>query len=136
VLQNRFKFPLVVLIALLQCLAPLIHAHVLGHDDAAAYDAPGRFHAHIHADEFAPALLSAPAAPAFTSQGDESPAIGVSQEFKQDHFLLPILGLMVAVFLLAAACPQALVFPRIVRSAARAASYRRPPATAPPARAA
>ncbi len=131
-MSRTFKFLLVGLLALLQCLAPLIHGHMLGHDDAAAYEAPGRFYAHIHADEFAPELLSAAAAPAFTLQADESPAIGVSQEFKQDNFLLPILGFFVALFLLAATRPQAFLAPRLFRPLVRAVPYRRPPATAPP----
>lgn len=127
---------LVALLAMLQCLAPLIHGHILGHDGEAAHKVPARFYAHIHADEFAPELPGTSAMPAFTTSADESPAIGVSQEFKQDHFLLPVLGFLVAVLLLAATWGRGCVLPRKPCPAIRTTLHSRPPATAPPVRAA
>lgn len=131
---NHFKFLLVALLALLQCLAPLIHGHLGGHADA--HEGIGEFYAHFHADEFNTALASASDTPAFTAASDETPAIGVSQEFRQDNFLLPILGFVVAVFLVAVSRKRPAVFPRVLRTAIRTVFHSRPPATAPPARAA
>lgn len=123
---SRLKFLMVALLALLQCVLPLIHGH------ADAREAPGTHHVHFHADEFSPELPSASATPEFTMPGERSPAIGVSQEFKRDSFLLPIIGFIVAVFVAAALASRHVFFPR-TRSTLIATRLRtRPPATAPP----
>lgn len=134
--STRLKFPLVAFLALLQCLVPLIHGHLGGQSGAHAHEGPGGVYAHVHADEFNPERLSASGKPALTAASDEAPAIGVSQEFKRDHFVLPILGCIVAIFLVAAFRGRTAVFRRAVRPMFRMVFHSRPPATAPPARAA
>ena len=125
---SRFKFLVIAFVALLQCFVPLIHAH--------AHDAGGQNHVHFHADAFSPQLLTAAATPEFTAPADASPAIGVSQEFKRDGFLLPVLGLMVVMFLAAAGVTRVAFPPRKQHVVLRTPFHGRPPATAPPKRAA
>jgi small neutral amino acid transporter SnatA (MarC family) len=122
----RFKFLVVAFVALLQCFAPLIHAH------AHAHGVPGDHHVHIHASEL-DALAPAPSAtPEATVPDSTSTAIGVSQEFKRDFILLPVLGLIVVAFLLAAVVSRRIPSPHRHCAVKRTLPHSRPPATAPP----
>jgi len=125
---KRLKFLVVALVALLQCALPLIHAH--------AHETPGTHHVHIHGDELGAAVPAPAATPEIKVPATASPAIGVSQEFKRDTSLLPVIGFLVAVFLAAAFIGRTVLFPRKQRAALAAPLHSRPPATAPPARAA
>lgn len=78
---NRNTFVLIVLLALLQCFAPLLHAHTLGggHDGGVhLYDV-----AELHSGGF-----DSGNTPVFSAHGDESPAIGMAQEYRQDGAML------------------------------------------------
>lgn len=121
----RIKFLVVVFVALLQCFAPLIHAH------AHAHEVPGNYHVHFHAPEL-DAASEPSATPEATVPDSTSAAIGVSQEFKRDFFLLPILGLIVVAFLLTAVVSRHVPSLRRQPTANRTLPHSHPPATAPP----
>ena len=121
---SRIKFIVVACVALLQCFVPLIHAH--------AHEVPGKYHVHIHADELDTAQRAPGAMPEMNAPDSASMAIGVSQEFKRDFFLLPILGLIVVVFLLAAVVGRHVFSRRLSCAAKGISAHSRPPATAPP----
>jgi hypothetical protein len=122
----RIKFLVVALVALLQCFAPLIHAH------AHAHEVPGNYHVHFHAPELDAGASEPSATPEATVPDSTSAAIGVSQEFKRDFVLLPILGLIVVAFLLAAVVRRHTPSLRRQRAAKRTLLHSHPPATAPP----
>lgn len=120
----RIRFIIVACIALLQCFAPLIHAH--------AHEVPGEAHVHIHADELDIPAQAPGATPRIKAPDSTSTAIGVSQEFKRDFFLLPILGLIVVAFLLADVVSRHVPSLRRQPAPKRTLPHSHPPATAPP----
>lgn len=78
---NRNSFVLIILLTLLQCFAPLLHAHTFGVGQsggvhlyqATVSHAGGSDNTHAH-------LVSA--------HGDEAPAIGMAQEYRQDSAIV------------------------------------------------
>ena len=118
------KMLIVTCIALLQCLVPLIHAH--------AHEVAGMQHVHIHLEGLGAGAQPA-ANQAIQASDVESAAIGVTQEFKRDHFLLPILGAAVAIILLVALVSRSTLPPFRAWRGNPSPLYCRPPATAPPA---
>lgn len=76
-IPSRHSFVLVILLTLLQCFAPLLHAH--------AFELGRNAGVHLHDS---PGLHSAGpntlAAHVLHTPGDESPAIGMAQEYRQD----------------------------------------------------
>ena len=72
---SRNRFVLIFLLTLLQCFAPLLHAHTHGSPVASGV--------HIYGvDELAVADSSKPA---FTAErGESAPAIAMAQEYRQD----------------------------------------------------
>jgi hypothetical protein len=75
---SRNSFVLILLLTLLQCFAPLLHAHTFGDAQGSGvhlYDV-----AELHSGELDGGHTHALSAHA----GDESPAIGMVQEYRQD----------------------------------------------------
>jgi len=69
---------LVMLLAFLQCFAPLLHAHTLGMTDVSGV--------HIHVDMDMPDYAAADVDhPTVTIAKTELPAIGMAQEYKKDY---------------------------------------------------
>lgn len=125
--SNSLKFLVVAFVALLQCCLPLIHGH------AHAHEMPGPHHVHIHGDGLG--MAGSAAMPEIKAPGDYSPAIGVSEEFKRDFFLLPVPGIIAILFLAAAGQSRRALQPRDAHGCVATPLHGRPPATAPPARA-
>lgn len=74
-LQSRNKFVLILLLALLQCFAPLLHAHTHGSPVAGG----------VHIDGVEELAVVDFSAPVFTAErGDFAPAIAMAQEYRQD----------------------------------------------------
>jgi len=72
---SRNNFVLILLLALLQCFAPLLHAHTHGSSVASGVHIDG-------VDELAIVDFNKPA---FTAErGDGAPAIAMAQEYRQD----------------------------------------------------
>jgi hypothetical protein len=125
---RSLKVFILALVTFLQCLSPLIHAH--------AREASATGHAHFHLDDLALADHASAAGVVIAPAGHHSAAIGVSQEFKRDFPLLPVV-VFVALLFFAAGAPRRVRPLRTERSGFVAAPlHSRPPATAPPVRAA
>ena len=78
---SRNSFVLIILLTLLQCFAPLLHAHTLGVGQG------GGVHLYEVA-EFHSASFDAAHSHVLSAHGDESPAIGMAQEYRQDSAML------------------------------------------------
>lgn len=80
-MPNRNSFVLIILLTLLQCFAPLLHAHTfgVGQDGGVHLYEVSKLHS---GDQHAahPHVIDA--------HGDESPAIGMVQEYRQDSAIL------------------------------------------------
>ena len=77
------NFYWVVLLAVLQCFAPLLHAHVTGHSQSSGI--------HFHADDDMLEHVGTLAGmPEFKAAKTEYPAIGVAQEYKKDYAFLVV----------------------------------------------
>ncbi|PWB58071.1 MAG: hypothetical protein C3F18_03065 [Nitrosomonadales bacterium] len=78
--SSRSRFLVLFLLALLQCFAPLLHAHAHG------ISVEGKVH--MHGEGEAPLLASPvhehPAFQSFMADRDEAPVIAMAQEFRQD----------------------------------------------------
>lgn len=74
------RFPLLMLLALLQCFAPLLHAH--------AHDAPAVAGVHLHdLDGWRAADALASDAPAFMADHGHDQVIAMAREFRQDSVM-------------------------------------------------
>lgn len=72
---SRNKFVLIILLALLQCFAPLLHAHTHGSSVASG----------VHIDGMGELAIADSGQPAFTAErGHDAPAITMAQEYRQD----------------------------------------------------
>lgn len=71
---NRNKFVLLLLLALLQCFAPLLHAHAHGSSVVAG----------VHIDGVGDLLVADSGKPAFMEERVEAPAITMAQEYRKD----------------------------------------------------
>lgn len=74
-LNSWQKFLVVVLVATLQCVSPLIHAH--------ADIVPGNHDIHLHNDE----TYAVPSVQAFDADHRHGQTIGVAKEYKRDYTL-------------------------------------------------
>jgi len=73
--SSRNKFVLILLLALLQCFAPLLHAHT-----HASFATNG-----VHIDGMDELAVADSGKPAFTEEGGhDAPAITMAQEYRQD----------------------------------------------------
>ena len=90
--SSWLKFLVVLLVASLQCFAPLIHAHTHG--------VPANHDIHMHGDEAGMIVDGAPSFHVVGAEQHHGPAIGVAKEFKRDYTLpsfdVPALGRLVA----------------------------------------
>jgi hypothetical protein len=77
---GRNRFIVLILLALLQCFAPLLHAHAHG------ISVEGKVH--MHGEGEAPVLASSiheySGLPSFVADRDESPVIAMAQEYRHD----------------------------------------------------
>ncbi|MDP2782962.1 MAG: hypothetical protein Q8O38_00010 [Sulfurimicrobium sp.] len=77
---GRNRFLVLILLALLQCFAPLLHAHTHG------ISVEGKVH--MHGEGEAPVLASPireySGLPSFVADRDESPVIAMAQEYRHD----------------------------------------------------
>lgn len=81
--RSRNKFALLLLLALLQCFAPLLHAHVYGFSSASG----------VHIDGVDVLFAAHSGEPAFQVGPDDVPAIAMPQEFRhKDRLTLPDAG--------------------------------------------
>lgn len=71
---SQNKFILLMLLALLQCFAPLLHAHTHGLSAASG----------VHIDGVNELLVADSGKPAFMVDREEAPAIAMAQEYRQD----------------------------------------------------
>lgn len=78
---TRTRFVLLILLTLLQCFAPLLHAHAFGVGHS------GGVHLFDAAERHS-AGLDAAHTQVLSVYGDESPAIGMAQEYRQDSAML------------------------------------------------
>ena len=80
-IQSWKNFHIVLLLAFLQCFAPMLHAHAMG-------DSSGG-EVHFHADDHAHVPTNVlPNQPAYEVCADEYPAIGMAQVYKKDIFFI------------------------------------------------
>lgn len=129
--SSRNRFLVLFLLALLQCFAPLLHAHAHG------ISVEGKVH--IHGEGEVPVLASPihehPALPSFMADHDEAPVIAMAQEFRQDSTIAlsdvpqPALTLSSPEFSLARPLP---VEPACLVSPGGRCSYLSPFSQAPP----
>ena len=76
-IRKDFFLPILFLLALLQCLAPLLHAHAYGMSVTAGV--------HLYdVDEVGQAPDGVAGGPTLVADREEAPAIGMAQEFRQD----------------------------------------------------
>lgn len=73
-LQNRKKFVLLLLLALLQCFAPLLHAHAHGSSLASG----------VHIDGVDEQVAVDSGKSVFMPERNNTPAIAMAQEYRQD----------------------------------------------------
>lgn len=83
-ISSRNRFLVLILLALLQCFAPLLHAHAHG------VSVTGKVHLHGEGEAHAPALLlhDHPELLSFTADRDEAPIIAMAQEFRHDNTMV------------------------------------------------
>jgi len=75
---SRNKFVLILLLALLQCFAPLLHAHTHGSSVASG----------VHIDGVDELAVADSSKPAFTAErGESAPAIAMAQEYRQNRII-------------------------------------------------
>lgn len=74
---NRNKFVLVILLALLQCFAPLLHAHAHGQSVA------GGVHMHGDVDRLF-ADTASPGTPNLLAERVDAPVVAMAREYRQD----------------------------------------------------
>jgi hypothetical protein len=112
------KFLVVVLVACLQCVAPLIHAHTSG--------VPGHHDTHTHGEE----TSAAASVQALDVDHHHGQSIGVAKEYKRDYTLLFFDAAVSAVY---TPLPQTVsLAPDLLRSfAASYTRFARPAAQAP-----
>ena len=80
-IQSWKNFHIVLLLAFLQCFAPMLHAHAMGDSSGDGV--------HFHADDYALASTNVlPNQPAYEVCADEYPAIGMAQVYKKDIFFI------------------------------------------------
>ena len=75
---SRNKFVLLLLLALLQCFAPLLHAHTHAHTHGLS-EASG-----VHIDGVDEMFAADSGTPVLTAERENSPAIAMAQEYRQD----------------------------------------------------
>lgn len=75
--SSRIKFVLLLLLALLQCFAPLLHAHTHGLSVASG----------VHLDEVDELAVADSSKPLFTAERGEAPAIAMAQEYRQNRII-------------------------------------------------
>lgn len=74
---SRNKFVLLLLLALLQCFAPLLHAHAHAHGIGGASG--------MHLDGVDELLVAVSGKPAFLADRNDAPAIAMVQEYRQNR---------------------------------------------------
>lgn len=80
-ISRRNRFVLLLLLTLLQCFAPLLHAHTLGLGQDGGV-------AHLHeVDDLHADVLGGDHTVLEHAHATESPAIGIAQEYREDHVL-------------------------------------------------
>lgn len=72
---GRNKFVLLLMLALLQCFAPLLHAHTHGIGGASG----------VHLDGVSELLVADSGKPAFEADRSDAPAIAMVQEYRQNR---------------------------------------------------
>lgn len=77
--SSWLKFHVVLLVASLQCFAPLIHAHT--HGTPAGHDI------HMYGEETGVVADGVPSLHVVSAEQHHGPAIGVAKEYKHDHTL-------------------------------------------------
>jgi len=126
--NKRNKFVLLLLLALLQCFAPLLHAHTHGLSVGSG----------VHIDGVDELFAADSSKPAFMAERDDAPVIAMAQEYRQDNAIaLPDVDQPV---LAAPALPFSSVFSRLPFLAAAVVTsppggpqiYSRPFSQAPP----
>lgn len=79
--QSRNSFVLLFLLALLQCFAPLLHAHTHGQSGVSGV--------HMHGDvERLLENASSPVLPRLIAERVDAPVIAMAQEYRQDSVML------------------------------------------------
>ena len=79
-ISGRNRFLVLAFLALLQCFAPLLHAHAHG------ISVEGKVHMHGEGKAHVQSLLEHehPGLPSFTADRDEAPVIAMAQEFRHE----------------------------------------------------
>lgn len=80
-ISSRNRFLVLILLSLLQCFAPLLHAHAHG------VSVTGKVHLHGEGEARLPAH-DHPELPSFTADRDEAPVIAMAQEFRHDNAMV------------------------------------------------
>ncbi|MBZ0105661.1 MAG: hypothetical protein K8H84_08515 [Sulfuricella denitrificans] len=78
---NRNTFVLIILLTLLQCFAPLLHAHTLGAGQGGGVHLYDVSRSHVGG-------MDAVHTQVMSAFDDESPAIGMAHEYRQDSAML------------------------------------------------
>lgn len=128
------KLLVVMLVALLQCFVPLLHAHA--HTQAYAHQhVDGVDHVHVNGVLLESDQADSHAMPEMKAPHDHPQAIGMSEEFKRDGFGALLLQaalvtcLLIAVF---AVSRRAIKLAEPSTPVLKRSPHYRPPATAPP----
>jgi len=120
--RSWLKFLVVLLVASLQCVAPLIHAHT--------HEAPTGHDIHMHGDETGMVADGAPSLHVVGAEQHHGPTIGVAKEYKRDY-TLPFFDVSALGQLLALPYPVAFVSDFRRSFSAPGIRFTRPSAQAP-----